>query len=173
MAKSGKRPSRRGGRRSPPATKAPTTPPPPPDPPAEGKRGRGRPRIELNEPLLRQLARINCTHEEIAATLTAAGTPISTDTLARNFADCIEQERAAGRASLRRRQWAKALTEGNTQMLKWLGKNELGQKERIEFDGTMRGETGVLRTAEPLGLEAWQAIAETQQAELRERTAKS
>jgi hypothetical protein len=55
----------------------------------------------------------------------------SVDTLERNFADTIKKGKDKGRMSLRRLQFEKAQS-GNTTMLIWLGKQLLGQKDKIE-----------------------------------------
>jgi hypothetical protein len=99
--------------------------------PPPTKRGRGRPRIELNKGFLSLLAKIGCTYEEIAATFTEAGVPVSTETLRRNFVDQIDAARESGKASLRLTQWMEAL-RGDKTMLRWLGIQHLGQRERAE-----------------------------------------
>lgn len=99
-------------------------------------RGPGRPRIEIDTDLLMSLAKVGCTYEEIAGVFADIGTAISTDTLKRNFADYIEKGRFAGKASLRRKQWQKAVTDGNVTMLIWLGKQELGQRDRSDIKHT-------------------------------------
>lgn len=96
--------------------------------------GPGRPRKEIDAKLVEQLASIQCTDEEIAAIC-----GVSHDTLLRRknddpvFLEAIEQGRAKGRVSLRRMQW-KAATTGNPTMLIWLGKQLLGQRDKIEQD---------------------------------------
>jgi len=97
--------------------------------PTDKPKRRGRPRKQVDEKTLRALAKINCTREEMAAVL-----GVSTDTLARNYAELIKEESANGKMSLRRMQWKKAL-EGNITMLIWLGKNELGQRDQPEAGG--------------------------------------
>jgi len=92
------------------------------------KRGRGRPRLNLDKTQIETLARINCTHEEIAAVMGC-----SVDTISRNYAELINKARLNGKTSLRRAQWKKALS-GNTGMLIWLGKQELGQSDRHDFE---------------------------------------
>ena len=104
----------------------------------KNKPGAGRPFIVLTDEqlkLLDSLASIHCTNEEIAAML-----DISSDTLVRNYAERIDKAKQGGRASLRRRQWiaSEPGKPGAVNMLQWLGKQLLGQKERIEqtnFDG--------------------------------------
>ena len=96
----------------------------------------GRPRFDFSDklPLVRKLASIQCTDEEIAA-----GLGCSQDTLARGrkrdqeIDAAIIEGRANGRMSLRRAQYQKAL-DGNPTMLIWLGKQILGQRERVDID---------------------------------------
>ena len=98
--------------------------------------GGGRPRFNFSDKLslIRKLASIQCTDEEIAA-----GLGCSQDTLARgrkrepDLDAAILEGRANGRMSLRRAQYRKAM-EGNPTMLIWLGKQILGQRERVDID---------------------------------------
>ena len=87
------------------------------------------------------LIRIQCTAEEISGVL-----GMSVDTLGRrikereiegveNFADLYKRHSDEGKASLRREQW-KAAQAGNTTMLVWLGKQMLGQRDKVESDFT-------------------------------------
>src|SRR5689334_8859350 len=92
------------------------------------KRGRGRPRKVVDAKIVREMAAIGCTAAEIGAVVGC-----SVDTLDRNFADALKEGREAGRATLRRMQWA-AAKKGNPTMLIWLGKQMLGQKDRIGED---------------------------------------
>ena len=92
----------------------------------EEKKKVGRPKIEINEDQLEKLASILCTMEEMASFFGC-----SVDTLERNFADTIKKGKDKGRMSLRRMQFEKAQT-GNTTMLISLGKQLLGQKDKIE-----------------------------------------
>jgi len=92
----------------------------------EEKKKVGRPKIEINEDQLEKLASILCTMEEMASFFGC-----SVDTLERNFADTIKKGKDKGRMSLRRLQFEKAQS-GNTTMLIWLGKQMLGQKDKLE-----------------------------------------
>jgi len=82
-----------------------------------------------------KLCILQCTAEEIGSFLN-----VSTDTLARRcrkkfkvtFAEYIAEKRLVGRISLRRAQWSKATTETNTTMLIWLGKQYLGQTDKLD-----------------------------------------
>lgn len=81
-----------------------------------------------------KLCAIQCTLEEIAAYFNC-----SADTIERavkrhyksGFADVFAQKRGHGKVSLRRVQFQKAL-EGNPTMMIWLGKQYLGQTEKVE-----------------------------------------
>ena len=82
-----------------------------------------RPKKEVDEQLIYDLARIHCTNKEIAAMCR-----ISQETLEKRFLGIIKDGREQGKASLRRMQW-KAAQEGKVPMLIWLGKQLLGQLE--------------------------------------------
>ena len=92
-----------------------------------------RPLKPIDKKLVRTLAGMHCTVDEIAV---ACG--CSKDTLERRFMAEIQAGRNEGKASLRRLQWLQA-QKGNTAMLIWLGKQVLGQTDRRiddEGDGT-------------------------------------
>ena len=118
----------------------------------------GRPRFDFSDklPLVRKLASIQCTDEEIAA-----GLGCSQDTLARgrkrepDLDAAILEGRANGRMSLRRAQYRKAM-EGNPAMLIWLGKQILGQRENAGDIDTDGGDSGVLVTPGMLSEDAWE-----------------
>jgi hypothetical protein len=86
----------------------------------------GRPLKPLDEETIARLARIQCTNEEIAAICGC-----HRDTLHERFSDVIKRERESGKSSLRRLQW-KSATKGNVTMQIWLGKQLLGQKDKVE-----------------------------------------
>lgn len=96
-----------------------------------------RPKIEISDEQwlqIEKMAAIFCTGEEIANIM-----GFSYDTLERRVkekyniscADYIKSKGDRGRMSLRRKQYEIA-TSGNVSMLIWLGKNELGQKDKRE-----------------------------------------
>lgn len=93
----------------------------------------GPPRLDIDEEKLFLMARMLCTWEEMAAEIGC-----DSDTLRNNYSDKIEKERNRGRASLRRKQFATAM-EGNVTMMIWLGKNQLGQKDKVEHTGSDDG----------------------------------
>lgn len=85
-----------------------------------------RPKKEISEKQVFELAQINCSYAEMAAVLDC-----SEDTITRRFADVIKKGRENGRMSLKRMQFTKAM-EGNITMLIWLGKQLLGQTDKVE-----------------------------------------
>lgn len=85
-----------------------------------------RPRLQINEEQVKSLAGINCSLAEMAAVLDC-----SVDTLTRRYAEVIEKGRDTGRMSLKRKQWEVAMS-GNVTMLIWLGKQNLGQTDKVE-----------------------------------------
>ena len=92
------------------------------------KRGRGRPRKELDVALAKRLAMIQCPPEEIAAVL-----DVSRATVYRRlqddpeFREALEEGYLQGKASLRRLQFQQART--SPAMAIFLGKNLLGQRD--------------------------------------------
>ena len=87
----------------------------------------GRPKIQLDYEMIKKLAYIQCTQEEIANFL-----DVSVRTLQRDeeFCRLYEKGMNEGKSSLRRIQFK--LAEKNTAMAIWLGKQYLGQREIIE-----------------------------------------
>jgi hypothetical protein len=83
-----------------------------------------------------ELASIGCTIQEIAQV-----TKVSIDTIKRRFHADYEYGMASMRQSLRRKQYQKAM-EGNVGMLVWLGKNYLGQADKVEQ--TIKDEEAVI-----------------------------
>jgi|TARA_R110000787_G_scaffold108943_1_gene217374 hypothetical protein len=99
---------------------------------------------------------IQCTGEEIAGVL-----DIDYDTLSsackreKNllFSDYIGQKKSGGKMSLRRKQYSTAMA-GNATMLVWLGKNWLGQTDKLDTtssDGSMTPPTTIQLVAKEFG----------------------
>lgn len=80
---------------------------------------------EIDYELLGKLAALQCTIGEIANVMQLSYSRLQEDTATR----IITEKREAGKASLRRMQWACA-EKGNVQMLMFLGKQYLNQNER-------------------------------------------
>ena len=85
---------------------------------------KGRPKIEIDVKVLRNLLEIQCTITECAHVL-----GVSTDTLQRNYKDVINQGKTMGKVTLRRAQWRNAIEKNNVTMQIWLGKQCLGQSD--------------------------------------------
>lgn len=109
----------------------------------EVKRGRGRPK-KLNADAatlstLRGLGLIQATDRECAAALEVALQTFVNFLAEPGVRDVFEDGKANGRISLRRKQFELAM-KGDRTMLVWLGKNMLGQSDKV--DTTLSGPGG-------------------------------
>lgn len=104
----------------------------------------GRPRAKVDPDLVEKLAGIGCPDREIAAIVGC-----SEDTLHRRFAEIIAKGRDNCKTRLRKKQIEVALS-GNVSMLIWLGKNMLGQSDKIENKVNVAGQPGKERLATEL-----------------------
>ena len=94
----------------------------------------GRPKIEIDWELFERLCSIMCTEVEIAEIFEC-----SVDTIERackrkyreTFADTYKKKSSKGKMSLRRKQFEIAMN-GHPTMLIWLGKQHLGQQDKME-----------------------------------------
>lgn len=92
-----------------------------------------RPRIEIDKENFKKLCSLQCTLSEIASFFDC-----SEDTIERwcrrelklSFADAFKKHSAAGKMSLRR--WQFKMAEHNVSMAIFLGKNWLGQTDKVE-----------------------------------------
>lgn len=91
------------------------------------KKKRGRPKAEINYDAVEKLASIHCTQDEIATFL-----GISVRTLQRDEEFCRVYKKGTekGKISLRRTQFK--LAERNPAMAIFLGKQYLGQTDKVE-----------------------------------------
>lgn len=87
-----------------------------------------RPKLEIDGTEVEKLASIGCTTQEIAAFFDC-----SKDTIENRFSAELAKGRENGKTRLRRLQ-LQAAQKGNVVMLIWLGKQMLGQKEKVEAD---------------------------------------
>jgi hypothetical protein len=101
--------------------------------PKQGHQGEGggRPRFEIDYEAVKKLAALQCTQVEVASFL---GCHVNTLLKDEKFMEIYKSGIDNGKMSLRRHQW-KALEDGNTTMLVWLGKQYLGQREKNELSG--------------------------------------
>jgi len=90
----------------------------------------GRPPIDVDEAKLKQLASMGLAEGEMAAILEC-----SIDTLQRRYRKEIDAGWELRNASLRRKQYEVAAVGGNPTMLIFLGKQYLGQKDKMEHSG--------------------------------------
>jgi hypothetical protein len=99
---------------------------------------RGRPRTVLDLEEVYKMAVRQCTKEEIAAAL-----KVNRHTLYRNkeFSNIYEQGLAEGRVAIKIKQYDVAMS-GDREMLKWLGRNYLGQAEQTNIKHT--GDLGIV-----------------------------
>lgn len=88
-----------------------------------------RPRKQIDEKQIEQLAAIGCTLTEMAAVLDCHA-----DTLRDRFSSSIEKGRSVGKSSLKRAQWDVGVNKRNVAMLIWLGKQHLGQRDSRQID---------------------------------------
>lgn len=91
------------------------------------KRGRGRPKLSLCEQDVEDLAGVGLTAPEIAAIVGS-----SQDTVERNFAESLKRGRENCKASIKRTQFDVGVNGKNVTMLIWLGKQYLGQTDKVE-----------------------------------------
>ena len=94
-------------------------------------------RDDIDFEQLKKLCEIQCTMEETAGVI-----GVNVKTLAEYINDMTsltwrgfcQKYGADGRAALRRAQFKAALEDRNPAMLIWLGKQMLGQKEKVDID---------------------------------------
>lgn len=85
-----------------------------------------RPKLEIDSKVVETLAKVGATNCEIADHFCCNETTIRT-----RFSEILTKARADRRIKLREFQWRSA-EKGNVTMQIWLGKQELGQTEKIE-----------------------------------------
>ena len=94
----------------------------------------GRPPIEIDWKQFDQMCALHCTKKEIAALFFCCEETIENKVMEQwgmTFSAYFEQKSADGKKALRRKQLEVALN-GNATMLIWLGKQHLGQADKIE-----------------------------------------
>ena len=87
--------------------------------------------VEINlepEELAEKLGEIMCTNVEVAAVMGC-----SADYVGDHFSDAIKRGRDKGKTRLRQKQFDVAM-KGSYAMLIWLGKQYLGQTDKVEID---------------------------------------
>ena len=106
--------------------------------PRGGKRiGAGRPQIKINWEIVDGLCKIQCTQTEIMAFINIGKHTLYNACLRDHkveFNTYYSQKSEGGKCSLRRMQW-KAAEKENAALLIFLGKQYLGQSDKIEASG--------------------------------------
>lgn len=98
---------------------------------------RGRPKKEISKEQFEKLCGLQCTKDEIAGFFNCSPDTIENfckRTYKDNFSAIFKIYSASGKISLRRYQFK--LAEKSAAMAIFLGKNLLGQTDRIEYDNT-------------------------------------
>lgn len=93
----------------------------------ENKKKVGRPKIQLDYKTIEKLAGMMCTQEEIASYFDCDARTLQRD---KEFCRVYKKGLDQGRISLRRKQYS--MSETNVTMAIWLGKQYLGQTDKVE-----------------------------------------
>lgn len=91
----------------------------------------------ISRSLFENLCSIQCTKEEICAVLEVSEKTLNSwcnNVYGENFSLVFNEKREYGKSSLRRMQWK--LAEKNATMGIWLGKQYLGQTDKLETNNT-------------------------------------
>ena len=99
--------------------------------PRKNKPGAGRPKLILCKEDITALAKIGCTNVEIGHLVGCNG-----DTLADNYSECLNIGRSEMKSSLRRHQLRLVSDCDNATMAIWLGKQLLGQRDKVLVENT-------------------------------------
>lgn len=101
----------------------------------EKRQKRGPKPIEIDRKAFENLCGLQCTEIEIASFFGCSVATVERwcrKTYGRKFADVFREKREAGHISLRRAQWV--LAEKSPAMAIFLGKNYLGQSDKLEVE---------------------------------------
>ena len=96
----------------------------------------GRPRKEIDKKEFEALCGIWCTLEEICSFFDVTDKTLNSwcrRTYGKTFSEVFKQKKRIGNVSLRRYQF-QAAQKGNVTMLIWLGKQKLGQTDKVQMD---------------------------------------
>ena len=99
----------------------------------------GRPKTNIDKSNFEKLCQMQCTLEEIAGFFDCCDDTINNwckEVYDDNFSVVYKKKSMAGKISLRRNQFK--IAENNASMAIFLGKQYLGQKDKIETTGEMR-----------------------------------
>lgn len=88
----------------------------------------GRPKLKIDPEEVEKLAYIGANNLEIAHFFGC-----NEDTITGRFSDILHKARSKRKSRLRQAQWKSAIENGNIVMQIWLGKQELGQREKSDI----------------------------------------
>lgn len=88
-----------------------------------------RPKKEIDAKVVEAMAYVGAPNTDIAAYFS-----VNEGTIRKRFSEILAKARAGRRVKLRELQWD-AAKHGNTTMLIWLGKQDLGQADKQETTG--------------------------------------
>lgn len=94
-----------------------------------------RPKKHIDKDAFEKLCGMQCTEEEICGWFDVTDKTLSRwcmETYGRHFSEIYKEKRGIGKISLRRYQWR--LAEKSPAMAIFLGKNYLGQTDRVEVN---------------------------------------
>lgn len=134
----------------------------------------GRPPKEVDWSLFENLCGIQCTQSEICSVLKISHDVLITKIKAHygdSFANIYKRYSEHGKSSLRRRQYK--LSEKNAAMAIWLGKNWLGQSDKIDertIDSLTNAIKSIAKFAEsrPASEEVFEPVMEAKQSLLHQ-----
>jgi hypothetical protein len=95
------------------------------------KKTRGRPKAEVDLKQLEKLCELQCTHEELATYFRVSVSTIERLLQTPEGKEAAQWGYGCGKISIRRQQF-KLLKAGSSAMAVWLGKQYLGQRDRME-----------------------------------------
>lgn len=96
----------------------------------------GRPSIEIDKEHFESLCKLQCTKQDIADFFKCSEDTIENfchKTYGNNFSVVYKKNSVMGKISLRREQW-KLAQKGNCSMLIWLGRQWLGQNDKVVIE---------------------------------------
>lgn len=99
----------------------------------------GRPKIQIDKIMFEKLCGLMCTEDDIANFFNCSIDTINNwckSEYDMTFSDIYKKKSVVGLISLRRNQWK--LSEKNASMAIWLGKQYLGQTDKVETTGEIK-----------------------------------
>ena len=117
----------------------------------------GRPHKEIDQTQFEKLCGLQCTIEEFCCFFDCDDMTLNKwckKTYKMSFSEVFKQKKGSGKISLRRKQFEVALS-GNPTMLIWLGRNMLGQTDKIEVTKVVDVSDNLLEALSNSASEDW------------------